>query len=195
VLGPLDIPRLSEAGLSLPVLIFPAPLTLAVALVRSLVPIVSADKVNLMTLLKESSTGSGAGRIGHASRGGLVIAEIAVAVILLFTSGILLRSLWAAENLNPGFEFVDRWHSVVERPAPGRQDVPVTMVNMADSAYFRTMRIPLVAGRALSGKDKAGGPTVAVINEELVRAWWKDPRSAIGQHIKLGGPCMRLWCK
>jgi putative ABC transport system permease protein len=243
VLGPRDIPRLSEAGLNLPVLIFAAALTLAVALICSLVPLVSSDKVNLTILLKESSTGSGAGRIGHTLRGALVIAEIAVAVILLFTSGILLRSLWAAESLNPGFEpghllalelqlpplpykseasildFYGRleaalrakpgvesvggvncppaagdcgdwWYSVVERPTPSRQDMPVTMVNMADAAYFRTMRIPLVAGRALSDEDRAAGPKVAVINEEIARAWWKDPRSALGQHIKLGGPYM-----
>jgi putative ABC transport system permease protein len=243
VLGPGDIPRLSEAGLNLPVLIFAAALTLAVALVCSLVPLVSSDKVNLTTLLKESSTGSGAGRIGHALRGGLVIAELAVAVILLFTSGILLRSLWAAEILKPGFEpshllalelqlpplpyksegaildFYGRleaalraqsgiesvgavncppaagdcgdwWYSVVEKPTPSRQDVPVTMVNMADAAYFRTMRIPLVAGRALSDEDRAGGPTVAVINEAIARAWWMAPRSAVGRHIKLGGPYM-----
>jgi predicted permease len=243
VLGPGDIPRLSEAGLNLPVLIFAAALTLAVALVCSLVPLVSSDKINLTTLLKESSTGSGAGRIGHALRGGLVIAELAVAVILLFTSGILLRSLWAAEILKPGFEpshllalelqlpplpyksegaildFYGRleaalraqsgiesvgavncppaagdcgdwWYSVVEKPTPSRQDVPVTMVNMADAAYFRTMRIPLVAGRALSDEDRAGGPTVAVINEAIARAWWMAPRSAVGRHIKLGGPYM-----
>lgn len=241
VLGPRDIPRLSEASLNLPVLIFAAALTLAVALVCSLVPLVSSDKVNLTILLKESSTGSGTSRIGHTLRGGLVIAEVAVAVILLFTSGILLRSLWAAETLNPGFEprhllalelqlpslqyaregaildFYGRleealraqpgvesvgavncppaagecrdwWYSVVERPTPSPQDMPVTMVNMADTAYFRTMHIPLVAGRALSDEDRAGGPTVAVINEEIARAWWKDPRSALGQHIKFGGP-------
>jgi putative ABC transport system permease protein len=29
-----------------------------------------------------------------------------------------------------------------------------------------------------------------VINQEIARAWWKDPRSALGQHIKLGGPHM-----
>ena len=242
VLGPRDIPRLSEASLNLPVLVFTAALTLTVALVCSLVPLVSSDKVNLTILLKESSTGSGAGRIGHTLRGGLVIAELAVAVILLFTSGILLRSLWAAEVLKPGFEpghllalsaiapfayksevaildFYGRleaalrakpgvesvgavncppaagdcgdwWYSVVERPTPSRQDVPVTMVNMADAAYFRTMRIPLIAGRALSDNDRADGPKVAVINEEIARTWWKDPRSAIGQHIKLGGPYM-----
>jgi hypothetical protein len=125
-----------------------------------------------------------------------------VAVILLFTSGILLRSLWAAEILNPGFEpshllalelqlpplpyksegaildFYGRleaalraqpgvesvgavncppaagdcgdwWYSVVERPTPSRQEVPVTMVNMADGAHFKTMRIPLIASRSV----------------------------------------------
>ena len=65
VLGPRDIPRLSEASLNLPVLIFAAALTLAVALICSLVPLVSSDKVNLTILLKESSTGSGADRIGR----------------------------------------------------------------------------------------------------------------------------------
>jgi predicted permease len=243
VLGPREIPRLSEASLNLPVLIFAAALTLAVALVCSMVPLVSSDKVNLTMLLKESSTGSGTSRIGHALRGGLVIAEIAVAFILLFTSGILLRSLWAAETLNPGFEprhllalelqlpplpyksegtvldFYERleaalraqpgvesvgavncppaagecrdwFYSVVERPTPGPQDLPVTLVNMADTAYFQTMRISLLAGRALSDQDRTGGPAVAVINEEIARAWWKDPRSAVGQHIKLGGPHM-----
>ena len=241
VLGPRDIPRLSEATLNLPVLIFAAALTLAVALACSLVPLGSLSKMNLMILLKQSSVGSGASWIGHTLRGGLVVAEIAAAVILLFTSGILLRSLWAAETLNPGFEpshllalelqlpplpykseeailefyagleealraqpgvesvgavncppaagdCRDWWYSVAERPTPSAQDVPVTLVNMADTSYFTTMRIPLVAGRAFSNQDKAGGPTVAVINEEIARAWWKNPRSALGQHIKVGGP-------
>lgn len=69
--------------------------------------------------------------------------------------------------------------------------MPVTMVNMADAEYFQTMRIPLIAGRALSDSDRAGGPRVAVINEEIARAWWKDSRSAVGRHIKLGGPYMK----
>lgn len=243
-LGPRDIPRLSEATLNLPVLTFAAALTLAVALVCSLVPLVSSDKVNLVVLLKESSTGSGSSRIGHALRGGLVIAEIAVAVILLFTSGILLRSLWAAESLDPGFEarnllalelqlpplpyksdvdiasFYERletalraqpgvesvgavncppaagdcgdwWYSVVEQPVPIPQDSPVSMVNMADTEYYRTMRIPLIAGRAFSDEDRIGARSVAVINEEIASAWWKDPRVALGHHIKLGGPHMK----
>jgi predicted permease len=242
-LGPRDIPRLSEASLNLPVLIFAVALTLAVGLVCSLVPVLSSGKVNLFILLKESSTGSGSTRVGHTLRGILVVAEIAVAVVLLFTSGILLRSLWAAETVNPGFEpgrvvalelqlptsryktdeaildFYTRlsaalrarpevdsvgavncppaagdcgdwWYSILGRPSPGREDVPVTLVNMADSTYFQTMRIPLVAGRAPADQDRSGGPAVAVINEEIAHAWWKDAHSALGQHIKLGGPYM-----
>ncbi len=242
-LGPRDIPRLSEASLNLPVLIFAAALTLAVGLVCSLVPVLSSGKVNLFILLKESSTGSGSSRIGHTLRGGLVVAEIAIAIVLLFTSGILLRSLWAAETVNPGFEsghlvalelqlptaryktdetildFYSRlraalraqpgvdsvgsvncppaagdcgdwWYSILEKPSPSREDVPVTLVNMADSAYFQTMRIPLLAGRAPSDEDRAGGPAVAIINEEIAHAWWKDAHSALGQHIKLGGQYM-----
>jgi MacB-like periplasmic core domain len=69
--------------------------------------------------------------------------------------------------------------------------MPVTMINMADASYFRTMRIPLIAGRAFSNQDRAGGPSVAVINEEIARAWWKGPHAAVGQHIKLGGPHMK----
>ena len=244
ILGPPDIPRLSEASLNIPVLFFAASLTLAVALVCSLVPVLSSSKVNLFILLKESSTGAGASPIGHMLRGSLVIAEIAVAVILLFTSGILLRSLWAAEAVNPGYEpghvlalelqlpplpykndgtildFYQRleaslraqpgvesvgavncppaagdcndwWYSVVERPTLSRDNVPLTLVNIADANYFDTMRIPIIAGRALSDEDRAGTPAVAVINEEIARAWWKDPRSAIGQHIKVGGPYMK----
>jgi putative ABC transport system permease protein len=243
-LGPRDIPRLSEASLSLPVLVFAAVLTLAVGLVCALMPVFSSGNVNLSLLLKESSIGSGSSRIGHMLRGALVIAEISVAVVLLVASGILLRSLEIAETANPGFDprhllalelqlpassyksdaaildLYDRleaalrvqagaesvgavncppaagdcgdwWYSVVERPTPAREDVPLTLLNMADSAYFNTMRIPLVAGRGPSDEDRAGGPPVAIVNEEIAHAWWKDARSALGQHIKLGGPYMK----
>ncbi|HEV2134662.1 MAG TPA: ABC transporter permease [Terracidiphilus sp.] len=240
-LGPRGIPRLLEANLNVPVLIFAAALTLAVGLACAVVPVLSARRVAFSVLLKEGSAGSGSSRWAHMLRGGLVVTEIAAAVILLFTAGILLRSLWAAENVNPGFDpnhvlalelqlppsrykgdgiildfyrrletalraqpgvasvgavvcppaagdCGDWWYSIVEKPTPSRGDVPLTLTNAADSSYFQTMRIPILAGRALSEEDRAGAPAVAVINETLARKWWKDPRSAVGEHVKLGGP-------
>jgi predicted permease len=243
VFGPRDIPRLMETRLDVPVLVFSAALTLAVGLACSLAPVLGSRRVNLSTLIKESSTGTGSGRLGHTLRGGLVITEIAAALVLLFTSGILLRSLLAAENVNPGFEpdhvlalelqlpnghyktdasildfyarletalhalpgvqqvgsvncppgagdCGDYWYSILERPAPRREDVPISLFNIVDANYFDTIGIRWIAGRGLTERDNAAGAKVAVINETLARSWWKDARSALGQHIKWGGPYM-----
>lgn len=240
-LGPRGIPRLAEASLNLPVLIFAAALTLAVGLACAVAPLHSTRTASFSLLMKEGSSASGSSGVGHMLRGGLVIAEIAAALVLLFTADLLLRSLWAAEDVNPGFDpnhvlalelqlppsrynsdglmldFYSRletalraqpgiesvgavncppaagdcddwWYSVVEKPAPARGDVPVTLINKADTSYFQTMRIPILAGRAPTEEDRAGSPPVVDIDEELARAWWKDVRSALGQHIKLGGP-------
>jgi putative ABC transport system permease protein len=240
-LGPEDIPRLMEASLDVPVLLFTAGLTVAVGLLCALAPVMSARKVNLSLVLKESSAGAGAGRISHAVRGGLVAAEVAAALVLLFTSGLLLRSLMVAENTNPGFtpehllalelelpngkyeteaaildfyarletalralpgvtsagavncvpgggDCGDYWYSITEKPAPRREDVPLTLFNIVDANYFQTAGIRMIAGRGITEQDKAEGPKVAVINETLARTWWKDARSAIGQHMKWGGP-------
>jgi predicted permease len=240
-LGPRGIPRLLEARLNVPVLIFAAVVTLAVGLACAVAPVLSARKVGFSVLLKEGSAGAGSSGLAHLLRGSLVVTEIAAAVILLFAAGLLLRSLWAAENVNPGFDpnhvlalelqlppsryqgdgaildfyrrledmlraqpgvvsagavvcppaagdCGDWWYSIVERPTPSRGDVPLTLTNAADSSYFQTMRVPILAGRAPSDEDRAGAPAVAVINETLASKWWKDPRSSLGEHIKLGGP-------
>ncbi len=240
-LGPRDIPRLTEAGLDVPVLLFAAAVTLAVGLLCALVPVFSSGRVNLNVVLRESSAGAGASRFGHTLRTGLVIAEIAAAVVLLFTSGLLLRSLYAAETASPGLDpnhvlalelqlspsrykadasvldFYDRlesalrqqpgvrsvgavmcppgggdcgdgWYSIQEKPQPSRDNVPLTLFNVADAQYFQTMHIPLLAGRAPSPQDTASAVPVAIVNEKFARAEFSDARSAIGRHIKVGGP-------
>jgi putative ABC transport system permease protein len=240
-LGPSNIPRLMEASLDVPVLAFSLGLTLLVGLFCALAPVLGARKVNLSLVLKESSAGAGSSKVGHALRGGLVAAEVAATLVLLFTSGILLRSLIAAENVDPGFQpdhllalelqlpdgryktdasildfyarlettlralpgvtaagavscppaggdCGDYWYSIAEKPAPRREDVPLSLFNIADANYFQTAGMRLIAGRGITEQDRAGTPSVAVINETMARTWWKDTRSALGQHIKWGGP-------
>lgn len=83
----------------------------------------------------------------------------------------------------------DFFYSVVGKPAPAQGDVPVAFVNVADPRYFEALRIPLREGRFFSETDRAGGPPVAVVNENFARRWWpKEP--AIGHRIKWGGPYM-----
>ncbi|MBV9157390.1 MAG: ABC transporter permease [Acidobacteriaceae bacterium] len=82
----------------------------------------------------------------------------------------------------------DWWYSVPGRAVPSREDVPLTLTNIADADYFRTMHIPLKAGRDFSDADRAGAAPVAIVNDTLARRWWHSPGEAIGQEIKLGGP-------
>jgi putative ABC transport system permease protein len=82
----------------------------------------------------------------------------------------------------------DWWYSVVGRAVPNREDVPLTLQNVADADYFGAMRIPLKAGRDFSEADRAGAPPVMIVNETLARRWWRQPAEAVGHEIKLGGP-------
>ncbi len=243
VIGPRDIPRLTEATLDLPVLLFAAASSVAVGLLAGLAPVFNAGKVDLTTALKEGAPTAGTGRHGQAFRSTLVIVEVAITLMLAFASGLLVRSLIAAQNADPGFDprqllaielqlpesryksddsvrqyygqlsqslraepgvedvglimcppgagdCGDYWYSILEKPTPARDDVPLSLFNRVDANYFRVARVRLIAGRNFNDSDRAGGPRVTIINERLARQEWSDPRLALGQHLKVGGPYM-----
>jgi predicted permease len=72
---------------------------------------------------------------------------------------------------------------------PGQPATPATAPvigrHYVSPRYFETLRIPLVAGRALTDADRAGRPPVTVINETAARRFWPgvDP---IGQTVWFG---------
>jgi putative ABC transport system permease protein len=104
LIGPRDIPRLSEAALDLPVLVFATAITIVVGLLAGVAPVFSAGRVDLTVALKEGSPTAGAGKRSQAFRNTLVITEIAITLILAFASGLLIRSLIVAQTSSPGFD-------------------------------------------------------------------------------------------
>ena len=61
---------------------------------------------------------------------------------------------------------------MTDQPAPARNEVPIALFNVADTGYFRSMRIPLRQGREFNAADTASGLKVAIVNETLARRWW-----------------------
>jgi macrolide transport system ATP-binding/permease protein len=57
-------------------------------------------------------------------------------------------------------------------------------MNTVDEAYFDTMGIPILRGRAFLATDTADSPRVAVVNEQLAKHYWPDG-DAVGKHIRL----------
>src|SRR6266480_3250299 len=87
LIGPRSIPRLTDATLDLPVLLFATVASILVGLLAGVAPVLNAGKIDLITALKEGSPTSGSGKRGHGFRNALVIAEIAITLILAFASG------------------------------------------------------------------------------------------------------------
>jgi predicted permease len=98
------IPRAQEARIDAAVLGFAALAALLTALVCSVVPALRAARVDLTGSLKDGAGSVTIGRERQRSRSALVVAEMALAVVLLVSAGLALRSLWALRQVRLGFD-------------------------------------------------------------------------------------------
>jgi len=99
---PETLPRVGEIGLDWVVIGFALGLAVLTGLVCGLAPAFAAIRTNVNETLKEGGRGGSAG--GHARlRSALVVAEIAVALVLLSASGLLLRSFEKMRQVDMGF--------------------------------------------------------------------------------------------
>jgi predicted permease len=72
-------------------------------------------------------------------------------------------------------------------PASSQDDTDVER-GQVTPAYFATMDMPLVAGRALTDQDnRPDAAKVAVINETFAKKWFASPQAAIGRYYGIGG--------
>lgn len=100
----VTVPRLKDFGFDARVLLFTLAVSLVTSLVFGLAPAVDASKPNLNEALKEGGRSSGSGSARKFLRNSLVVAEIALAVILVTASGLMFRSLISLQSVNPGFD-------------------------------------------------------------------------------------------
>ena len=102
-LGGTAIPRAAEVGMDLRVLGFAVFTTVLTGLVFGLVPSLQAPMSRLRTALREGSGASGSPARERARRT-LVVAEVALAVVLVAGAALLLRSLTRLSAIDPGFD-------------------------------------------------------------------------------------------
>jgi macrolide transport system ATP-binding/permease protein len=69
-------------------------------------------------------------------------------------------------------------------PQPG-EDMGIDC-NVVGSGYFRTLEIPLVAGRDFSEQDRAGAPLVLIVNQTMANRFWPG-KDATGHRVKIAG--------
>src|SRR6266446_1643256 len=101
----LNIPQLTDFRFDLKVPLFALVISLLTSLIFGLAPAIDASKPNLNEALKEGGRSSSGGATRARLRNALVIAEVALAVVLVTASGLMLRSFvrlqGASSGLNP----------------------------------------------------------------------------------------------
>lgn len=104
LLGPRDIPRIDEVSLDRTVLAFTAGLAVLTTFLFGLVPALHASRADLGRGLRAMSGGGGTSAHRHRTRSALIIGETALAVLLLVSAGLLLRSFVHLRGAEPGFQ-------------------------------------------------------------------------------------------
>jgi putative ABC transport system permease protein len=115
-LSPENLPRVTEIHIDGWALAFTASLSLLTGILFGLAPALQSTHSNIVEALKEGSLSTTAGRSRHGLRSSLVIVEMALALILLVSAGLLIRSLIRLQDVNPGFDPHDVMTSSLDLP-------------------------------------------------------------------------------
>jgi putative ABC transport system permease protein len=101
-ISPDAIPRSREIALDWRVLAFTVGLSVLTGIVFGIVPALQAGIVDVNETLKETGRGT-SGR--HWLRSSLVVVEVATTLVLLIGAGLMIRSFYRLQKVNPGFSY------------------------------------------------------------------------------------------
>jgi putative ABC transport system permease protein len=102
-ISPVDLNTTSPVSLSYPVLLFTATASLLTAIVCGLAPAFEGSRTEVQETLKDGARQVGTGVRHRRLRQTFVVAEIALAVVLLVGAGLMLRSFGSLQRVNPGY--------------------------------------------------------------------------------------------
>lgn len=101
---PFSLPSEAEIRLDGRVLLFALALSVVTGFVFGLAPALQASRPDLAGSMKEGGRGTSGGGRKHRLRSGLAVVEVALAFVLLVGSGLLIRSFFAMQQVDVGFD-------------------------------------------------------------------------------------------
>ena len=163
---PNALPNASEIALDGPVLAFTVGLALLTGLAFGLVPAWRASAPGIEEALRDEAAGAIGGR-RRRLQGGLVVGEIALALVLLVGAGLLVRSFIRLSSVNPGYDTRNLLAARI-RLTPARYPNEA-----GQTQFFATVLAALAARPGVQNASIAG--TLPLSGS--VRIWAFDPRT------------------
>ncbi len=138
-LAPPDTPRLEAVGLDLRVMGFALATTVLATLIFGLLPALRSARPDLQSSLKAGGRGGDGAAHGKALRSGLVVGQMALALMLLVGAGLMVRTLQALGDVELGFDPTGVLAVRLNLPS-NRYQTPEQR-----SAFFRSLESQLAA--------------------------------------------------
>ena len=235
-LAPSDLPRLDDIGIDGPVLLFTLGVTIVAGLLFGSIPALRYAGARAGIGLREAGRSVSASRERHRARNTLVVIQVGLALVLLVSSGLMIRTFQALIHVQPGFTAaaeVQTFHvhfppemikaperllrmdrAILDKIAAipgvssadfsgavpmdaGAESDPVLVKDhmlqgqlpparrsyWVSPDFFRTMGIPIAAGRDLTWNDILSKRPVAIVSENFTREYWQNPSDALGKQI------------
>ena len=181
--APAGIPGLGEAGIDATVLAFALAASVGAGVLFGTVPALQASRFDLVRALNEGAAQMGGGfrfRRGNRTRSVLVVAEVALALMLLVGAGLLVRSFVTLATVDPGFDPTNVLTVELNLPRPQYSDLTAANA-LFDQVLERTAgrpgveavglvsSLPLTPGESLIG-FRIQGQAAPTSREDLTAA-------------------------
>lgn len=147
--GAQTVPRLHEANIDASVLIVTVLVTMLTGVVFGLIPAFAASGHDVNESLKDGGRGSTSGAHRNVIRNTLVIAEVALALVLLTSAALVIKSFVRLQNVDPGFNPKNVTTMEISLPVltyPKDEDI----ARFADEVQRRVVSLPGITAAALT---------------------------------------------
>jgi predicted permease len=189
-LSPVSIPRANEIGLNFTVLVFTMAISVLTGMIFGLFPSLQSSKADMNEALKEGGRGGTVGVRRSRARSLLAVAEFALALMLLVSAALLIRSFWRMQNVDPGFNP----HNVLTLgtwlPFPNTPEKGVYTDGSRRMAFFQQL---LRRVEQLPGVKSAGYISLPPLSRDKVdRIFTIEGREAQGRPDSLQAQARRI---
>ena len=162
--GPGNLARLSEVGLDVRVLGWALAMSLVAGILVGVAPAMTAVRRDLRASGADGGRSVSGGTSGRRIRRALVVAEFALAIVLLVGAGLLVRSWWHVNNIDPGFR--PERVLAMEITAPPTFNVPAQRADLYRRVLEQIQAVPGVESAGIVDDLFTGNPREHVLTVE-----------------------------
>ena len=156
-LAPGNLPRLQDISVDLTVLGFTLLISVLSGLAFGSIPVFKHARTRPAVMLRAGSRTASASKSRHRARNMLVVAQVAVALVLLVSSGLMIRTFQALRNVHPGFARPAEVQTVRLSIPDSQVKEPEAVIRMHQAIADRMAKVPGVSSVALASTVTMSG--------------------------------------